>query len=233
MNEEDDIAAAEYVLGTLPGPEREAFARRLEGEAGLRDAVAQWEARFHPLTDAISEQQPPSAVFPAIVRTIGRGAINVGSDNVVELGRRVNRWRAASAALGLLAAGLAGIVILDHRSLPPKQEDTHYVAVVDSGGRDPALIAEVDTASGTITIRRLTAEVPSGRSLELWHIPEGENPRSLGILEAGSPTQTIHDALARGPVDGLIAVTIEPEGGSPTGTATGPVVYTGRLIPIE
>ena len=26
------------------------------------------------------------------------------------------------------------------------------------------------------------------------------------------------------------AVTVEPEGGSPTGSATGPIVFTGKLI---
>jgi anti-sigma-K factor RskA len=31
--------------------------------------------------------------------------------------------------------------------------------------------------------------------------------------------------------DMLLAVTVEPPGGSPTGSATGPIVYTGKLIP--
>lgn len=233
MNEEEDIAAAEYVLGTLSGPEREAFARRLDGDAALQDAVARWEAHFHPLGEAVAEQTPPSAVWPAVVKSIGRGEINLESDNVVALRRRVTRWRVATAAFGALAAGLAAILVLDNRALPPSAEPGRYVAVVDSGGRDPALIAEVDTTRGTILVRTLTAQQPSGRSLELWHIPEGENPRSLGVLQASSESQTIRDAIARGPVDGLIAVTVEPEGGSPTGAPTGPVVYTGRLIPIE
>jgi anti-sigma-K factor RskA len=28
-----------------------------------------------------------------------------------------------------------------------------------------------------------------------------------------------------------IAVTVEPKGGSPTGNPTGPVVYSGKLVP--
>ena len=40
MNEELDIAAAEYVLGTLSAEERADFAQRLEREPALREAVA-------------------------------------------------------------------------------------------------------------------------------------------------------------------------------------------------
>jgi anti-sigma-K factor RskA len=107
------------------------------------------------------------------------------------------------------------------------------VAVVDTGGREPALIAEVDTTTGLIQVRSLAAEIPSGRSLELWHVAENHPPRSLGILQAGTEAQTIQDVASEGPVEGVIAVTVEPEGGSPSGAPTGPIVYSGRLIPVE
>jgi anti-sigma-K factor RskA len=45
--------------------------------------------------------------------------------------------------------------------------------------------------------------------------------------------QTIRDIPSDGPVSGVIAVSVEPEGGSPSGAPTGPVIYTGRLIPVE
>jgi anti-sigma-K factor RskA len=95
------------------------------------------------------------------------------------------------------------------------------------------LIAEVDTASGVIRIRSLSAQAPAGNSLELWHVPEGGAPRSLGVLEAGAEAQTIRNGAAGQPMSGIIAVSVEPEGGSPTGQPTGEVIYTGRLIPIE
>ena len=108
-----------------------------------------------------------------------------------------------------------------------------YVAVVNSDGAEPALIAEVDTKSGTIIVKSLTARAPTGKSLELWHVAEGRPPRSLGILKVGLNAQTIRDQVAAGPVNGVIAVTVEPEGGSPSGAPTGPVVYSGKLIPVE
>ena len=72
-------------------------------------------------------------------------------------------------------------------------EGGRYVAVVDSDGHEPALIAEVDTAAGIIRVRSLKAETPQGKSLELWHVEEGKQPRSLGILQAGLDAQTIKE----------------------------------------
>lgn len=234
MTEEDEALAGEYVLGTLSGPEREAFARRLPNDAALSAAVSQWESRLAPLADTAAPVSPPPHVWPAIERSIGASQAGTQQpSNVIDFRKRLNRWKAATAVLGALAAGLAGIVVLDGLSVPPEAAPGRYVAVVNSDGHEPALIAEVDTATGLIRIRSLAATTPEGRSLELWHIPEGGSAKSLGVLQAGSEAQTIREAVERGPVDGIIAVTVEPEGGSPTGQATGPIVYTGRLVPIE
>jgi anti-sigma-K factor RskA len=236
MSEERDLDAAEYVLGTLPADERARFSERLKSDAALRQDVRAWEARLAPLDETATPVAPPPDVWRAIDRATSRSS-EAGSEatgsNVIALRRRVAFWRGSTAVAGLLAAGLAVVAVVDRLSLPPVAAGGRYVAVVDSGGHEPALIAEVDTTTGTIRVRSLTAETPSGRSLELWHVPEGQAPRSLGILKAGLDAQTINDAASAGPVDGLIAVSVEPEGGSPSGAPTGPIVYTGRLIPVE
>ena len=128
---------------------------------------------------------------------------------------------------------MAVFAVVDRLSVPPDPAAGRYVAVVDTGGREPALIAEVDTVTGIIRVRTVQAETPPGQSLELWHIAEGGEPRSLGVLRADADAQTIQDAVSTGPVNGVIAVTVEPQGGSPSGAPTGPVVYSGRLIAVE
>ena len=35
------------------------------------------------------------------------------------------------------------------------------------------------------------------------------------------------------PDDLTLAISLEPKGGSPTGVATGPIVFTGSLVPAE
>ena len=232
MSEEDDIRAAEFVLGTLPADERAAVALRLESDADLRAAIARWQARLHALDDA-APVAPFATTWPAISRaTIGERAADAEATIVAALRRRLSAWRAAALAAGALAAAAVALAVVDRASLPEIAGTGRYVAVVDSDGREPALIAEVDTVAGIIRVRTLTAQTPQGRSLELWHVPEGEAPRSLGVLTAGLDAQTIRSG-GGAPRGGIIAVSVEPEGGSPSGAPTGPIVYTGRLIPVE
>jgi anti-sigma-K factor RskA len=108
-----------------------------------------------------------------------------------------------------------------------------YVAVVDRGGELPALIVNVDQKSGVVTVRSLTAEAPSDRSHELWYIGAGEKPRSLGVIDHAGTGLSIRTNSIAGfnPTDAVFAITLEPRGGSPSGDPTGPIVYSGKLIP--
>jgi anti-sigma-K factor RskA len=238
MSDEEEIEAAEYVLGTLPADERARFAARLERDPELREAVRRWEARLSALDESATPEAPPAELWRRIdAATVARPSAATtafsADSNVVQLRRKVAAWRGATIVAGALAAGLAAIVAIDRLALPPEPAGGRYVAVVDTGGHEPALIAEVDTNTGLITVKSVAAQTPAGRSLELWHVPEGQAPRSLGVLQAGAEAQTIREAMAVGPVNGILAVSIEPEGGSPTGAPTGEVIYTGRLIPVE
>jgi anti-sigma-K factor RskA len=241
MSEERDIDAAEYVLGTLPAGERARFAERLRHDAELQAAVRELEKRLAPLADTARAEAPSPEVWSAIERATvgasagGGAAVDAvpAASNVVQLRRSRNAWRGTAIVTGLLAASLAIVAIIDRNAAPEPTAGGRYVAVVNSTGEAPAMIAEVDTHSGTILIRALKTDVPAGHSLELWHIPEGEAPRSLGVLEAGADAKVVRDALAQGPVNGLIAVTVEQEGGSADGKPTSAPIYSGELVPLE
>jgi anti-sigma-K factor RskA len=238
MSEELDNAAAEYVLGTLPAHERTRFVESMQRDPALLASVRKMQAQLFPLDDTATPEMPRPEVWREIERlTVGVSDVaestgaGPGASNVVELRRKISRWRGATFVAGALAAALAIVVVIDRTSVQPAPEGGRYVAVVDTGGHEPALIAEVDTRTGIIRVRSVQAETPQGKSLELWHVPDGQAPKSLGILKAGVSAQTVKDLA--GPVNGIIAVSVEPEGGSPTGAPTGPVVYTGKLIPVE
>ncbi len=222
-----DFRAAEYVLGTLPADERAAVeAERLRDpitEASVRD----WERRFAPLSLAVPDENPPPRLWGAIVRALpGPSALVLpANDNrVAALTGQVRRWRMASIGAGLIAAGLALFVAVGPR-VPTS--DGRYVAVLTSGGDLPALIVRVDTRTGTAQVRPVSAQAPDGRSLELWYIGADKTPRTLGVL--GSAASRVALPAGAGS-DGLIAVSVEPQGGSPSGQPTGQVVYTGKLI---
>lgn len=57
---DDDLEAAEYVLGTLDAEARRSFAVRLQREKPLRALVEAWERRLAPLAEAAPEQPSPA-----------------------------------------------------------------------------------------------------------------------------------------------------------------------------
>jgi anti-sigma-K factor RskA len=63
-------------------------------------------------------------------------------------------------------------------------------------------------------------------------VPPQGAPRSLGLIKADGATVLQRDRIPATLLKGgtaALAVSVEPPGGSPTGTPTGPVVYAGRL----
>ena len=162
----------------------------------------------------IPEVQPSQRVWEAIVRALPGGAAN--DNRVRDLSRQVRRWRLATAGAGLVAAGLGLFVALSPRLLPPSAPPAgaRYVAVVTSGGALPALIVNIDTATGTASVRPVSAETPAGRSLQLWYVGTGEAPKPLGLIGADASRIPLPDAARTG--QGVFAVSVEPPGGSPT-----------------
>ena len=112
---------------------------------------------------------------------------------------------------------------------PPAQ--TPLVVVLSSAGDDakPAFVASFNADGRSVVTRPLVpVSIEAQRSLELWAVPaSGAAPRSLGLISAQGAS-----VVQRGRVDtgtAALAVTLEPAGGSPTGKATGPIVYVGKL----
>jgi anti-sigma-K factor RskA len=227
-NEELEGLAAEYVLGSLDADERRAVEARLAADPAFRAAVAAWEKRLQPLADALPPAAPPAHVRDRVMAAIGTvPAAPSVSDNVVALHRSVRRWRIATAAAGLAAAVLAGVVLLDVTA--PRQ--TEFVAVLTAEGANPAFVATVDVAKGSMTLRQVAgATAPADKSYELWAIVPNTPPRSLGLVEQASLSRALSETPSR---DLTFAITLEQKGGSPTGAPQGPVVFKGSLVPTE
>jgi anti-sigma-K factor RskA len=83
--------------------------------------------------------------------------------------------------------------------------------VLQKDAQSPAFLVSVDLETRVLTIRAVAAEPQRGKSYELWLVHD----------ELKSP-QMIEQAT--------LAVSLEPEGGSPTGAPTGPVLWAGKLI---
>ena len=107
------------------------------------------------------------------------------------------------------------------------------VAVLQHGSTQPAFILTVDIKTRQFTARRLGSAPEPDKSYELWLMSDRlPQPRSLGVIGeqifTGGSVLQAYDFDVVGTA--TYAVTIEPKGGSPTGVATGPLVYTGKLM---
>ena len=229
--EELEALAGEYVLGTLTTEERRAAEARYAADAGFRQAVSEWEDRLQPLADSAGEVPLPAAVLERIEARIGAETTPVaGADgNVVVLRRQVRRWRITSAIVGAAAAVLAGVVVVE-QIRPPARSQSEFVAVLTSEGASPAFVATVNTVKGTISVRQVVPSPPGDKSYELWAVEPDAVPVSLGVFDDGT---SLSRGLEYAPQGLTLAVTLEPKGGSPTGVATGPIVFSGQLVPAD
>jgi anti-sigma-K factor RskA len=152
-----------------------------------------------------------------------------------------------------VAAGLAAIIVLQIRKpellpealrvkpkvqlvevkAPAPQLPAQLVAVLQSGASEPAFILTVDTLSRTYTVRRVGAPPQHDKSYELWIVSAKLGaPRSLGII--GTQDFTSRSVLTSYDADivnnATYAVTVEPQGGSPTGAPTSQPLWAGKLF---
>jgi anti-sigma-K factor RskA len=54
-----------------------------------------------------------------------------------------------------------------------------------------------------------------------------------GVTAGGTVSRPLDAKAARDLAHGGLAVSLEPEGGSPTGLPTGPVLYSGPVLPVS
>jgi anti-sigma-K factor RskA len=173
--------------------------------------------------------------------------------NVVQLNSRIRRWRNLASAASAIAAALlvmVGLQVYQPDALPdsirpkartqvvevkapPAPASAQYVALLQSGAGAPAFILTVDATTRNFTVRKVGATPEAGKSYELWIVSDKlQRPRSLGVI--GNNDFTARPILAAYDSEivnqATFAVSVEPQGGSPSGAPTGPVVFSGKLI---
>lgn len=231
-----DALAAELALGVLDGEEL-ALARSLLAEdAGFRGEVARWSGRLAPLLDDVEEAQPPERLWRRI--SDGIGAESRPGAEIHQLRRKVGVWRGISGAAMAIAASLALVLVAQPRTVAPLPSPraapapAPMVAMLTGEESTMAMIATWDSANRRLMVAAAATTPPAaGRSRELWVIPSDGTPRSLGTMPT-QPTMrmAVAEPIARQLREGAtLAVSVEPQGGSPTGLPTGPVIASGKL----
>jgi anti-sigma-K factor RskA len=233
LSPDDDLNAAEFALGTLDDGERASVAARRLREPELDAAIIDWEWRFAPLSETIPPVAPPRDFLREIQARIAAGAQNgERSGNVVDLTRRLRRWRVAAIAASAVAAALiVGIGLRESTRVAIPHE---FVAVLQKSADSPAFVITVNLDTRDLTVRPVAAPPQPGKAYELWIINDKLGaPRSLGVIDSAKLTANPNLAEFDPAVvqNSLYAVTVEAPGGSPTGAPTSAPVFVGKLFP--
>ena len=235
-----DRLAAEFVLGTLRGGARRRFGRWVREDAAMAMAVARWEARLAPLAGAVAPVLPPARLWRAIQQQTGQAA------SVAGLWNRVSFWRTLGlAASGMTAALLVANVLVSRQPqqpapapvvlrVPSNEIPPSYFAVLsDAKTGKPVLLVSAGRQSDQLWVKTLDPSIHvAQKSLELWALAKDGTPKSLGLVSGTDKgmlklVAAADQSLAEVPA---LAVSLEPRGGSPTGSPTGPVLYTGPCV---
>lgn len=232
-----DALAAEYALGTMHGAARKRFESIATKRSDWQQATNWWTYRLHLLADAVPAIEPRKKVWQNIqARLYGnQQASSVWS----------NWWRGLALGSSGVAAALAFLMMT---SEPQKIEVPVEVAVKVQAPATVALLVGEDAKPGwLLALAKNKAGQPEIRatalaslkqtpdkSLELWILPSDKSaPISLGVLpQQGNQQVVINEKIATLLVEGGLAVSLEPIGGSPTGQPTGAVLYQGKLTQI-
>ena len=242
LDEDRFLLAGEYALGVLEGADLSEARRAVLADRDFADAVEWWEWRLSRMAEGAGTLEPSADVWPGIVARIeAREA--VGDAVPASMPRASGPSKSSLIAFGSAAMlALAALVFLlsvpqpDRSPLPqpepsPILPSTLLVAQLqdEEAGRRVSGLVDPEARILRLDIAGLNAE--PGRTAELWVIPQGGDPVSLGFVpqegrvERGISAEeaTLLDSGA------TLAVTFEDDGGVRHTSPTLPIVLSGPL----
>lgn len=250
-----DRLASSYALGTLRGGARRRFETLAREQAPVRAAALIWQSRLASLNELQPQAQPSPAVWTRIdnlmqgekqssAQQAARAQATLAAAEPVGLSgwlRSLTVWRTATAAgaLATIAAVSLGIGMRQElggeiarlQTQLQSAPQIEYVAVLADDKAAASMLVTFDPKAKKLTLQRVGGYQEAGdRSLQLWALPPGGGPKSLGVL--GSD-KLLHLTAGESDVREVptLAISLEPKGGVPSETGpTGPVLFKGALI---
>ena len=217
-----DHLAAGYVLGTLRGAARRRFDRLITDRADIRFAVWRWERCLNGFAVGLQPRNPRRRVWQAIYGRIDHAEAR----NTRRVSRRRRFWLAIPTAV---AAAWLAVAFWPTSTV-------EHIAVFADQNVETLWVISADLDQGTLQTEAVNAPpLTDNTSYELWVLPNSGPPLSLGLMPVNTgfiKTRVSAQLVTALRESGRLAISIEPAGGSPTGTPTGPVVYQASLVTI-
>lgn len=237
----DDLRCAEYALGVLDADARREVEQQMRDDPRINARVEQWQQRLAPLADEIGEVTPAAYVWPRILAALDM-QIDAPTRSAAATSRRTEsglwnnlrlwHWIGVGASAVAAACLIALFAMPRQPSAPPALHQGYMVASIQQNNGVAGWTATMDLQHARmIVVPASPAALPAGKASELWLIPPGQKPIALGVIGSHKPTSVALSPalLAQLSAKALLAVSVEPPGGSPTGQPTGPVIAKGTI----
>ena len=238
----DNAMAGDYVMGLLDGAEHAAAEQRIATDQSFARLVSPWRERLRTSISrprkprrarrfgSASRKQPksrrstpcpphaPRCVAPRCGTTSGSGAAWVSA--APSLQRFCNDH---DRCVGDIAPASSR-----HARTRPAQAGLRRRAGNDTTKEAGAIVNAF--SNGRVELIPLRPiEVPAGRTLQVWTLwDRAVGPKSIGVTGQSRTLQLDLEALPETVQDQLFEITLEPEGGSPIGRPTGPILFKGN-----
>lgn len=200
-----------YVLGALEPDEVEAIEAHLRAGREHDAELVELRATVFALDRLNVEQETPAAAAPPPgLRAMAAGATTSRSSTAPAKPRAWRIAGAIAAALLLFAAGLATGQILFGGG------ETYAYALQ---GEDGAFMeVRGDTSADSVTVIMTGLMRLEGRSYQVWALRDGDWV-SIGVCNTNAEGRWVGDFPFSIEADDLVALTVEPQGGSASPTA--------------
>lgn len=237
LPEDRFLLAGEHVLGVLEGDDL-AQAQRLQlQDPQFVQAIAWWENRLGVACEAAGIVQPSPGVWQAIEARIRSANDNVAGPVTTGQPSRVSRLSLAALATGAgLAVASLVLFLATPRAVPVAPQDMapagpQIVAQISDEDAERKIAAVIDPAQNRLALDIEGLAAGDGRIPELWVIPAGGQPVSLGAIpETGAFERELSADEQALLIDGAsLAVTFEDDTGVRHETPTPPILLAGAL----
>jgi anti-sigma-K factor RskA len=236
MSSEDEIGdngeaqaalVGEFALGVLSPAEHARVAARIAADPALRAELSMWRQRFAGLDRNFAEERAPLA---PLLRAEAR---LFPEPPPPTLWNSLALWRSLAAGGVAVAVAAIGFNLMQPPSLDPREFATQLVAAIEAQeGSGVSFVALYDAQSGLLRLTSLSGEDAPDKDFELWAIQGTEAPVSMGVVPVHQRAEIALPEQVPFTEGTVLAVTLEQEGGSPTGVAQGPIVALGKATAI-
>ncbi|MGD1073754.1 MAG: anti-sigma factor [Bryobacteraceae bacterium] len=210
-----------WALGIAEDPERTEIAEHLarncsECVRGVRSAMAMVTA----MSSTVPSVEPPKHLRDRVVGMVERGAK-----------KRFLGFLLPWAAYAVMAIVLLVVVLPGRRQNPDTAKLAEALSILNDPTAKQVTFGEtaqpsrgrvfVSGGKGVLFIGASLPSIAPNKTFELWVIPAKGNPVPAGTFHGEADATAVY--VRPGPVQGdaaAVAVTVEPEGGSPQPTTT-------------